>query len=128
MILFLDDSPERAAVAYQRMSKKERDHTIWCQTAQETIITLWDYRDVLTHVFLDHDLGGETFVNTKREDCGMEVVRYLEKLHREKYDEFKKLTNTHFIVHTWNISAGEKMKKRLETIGLKVEFKPFGMR
>jgi hypothetical protein len=128
MILFLDDSPERAAVAYQRMSKDEQDQTIWCRTVEETITTLWDYREVLKFVFLDHDLGGETYVNTKREDCGMEVVRYLENLSVKEPIEFNQFENIKFIIHSWNITAGAKMMERLKTIGLNVDFKPFGMR
>jgi len=128
MILFLDDSPERAAVTYQRMSKEDRDSTIWCRTVQETITTLWDYRDVLTRVYLDHDLGGETYVNTKREDCGMEIVRYLEQLLIKDPIEFKRFEQIKFIVHSWNITAGAKMRDRLITIGLNVDFKPFGTR
>ena len=127
MILFLDDSTERAVMAYNRMPVKERGNTIWCKTAEEAIITLWDYREVLTKVYLDHDLGGEAFVNTKREDCGMEVVRWLEKTSHKHPEEFEKLTSTEFIIHTWNTHAGPIMTDREQKIGLKVRYVPFGM-
>lgn len=127
MILFLDDDPQRAVLAYNRMSEKDREHTIWCQTAEETIITLWDYRDRLTKVCLDHDLGGKQYVNTKREDCGMEIVRYLEKIHHTKPDEFEKLKAAEFIIHTWNGHAGPIMVDRLKKLGLTVRYVPFGM-
>ncbi len=127
MILFLDDNPQRAVLAHQRMSKKDAESTIWCQTAEEAIITLWDYRDRLDAVHLDHDLGGQEYVNTKREDCGMEVVRYLEKMSRDKPEEFVKLQAAKFVIHSWNSHAGPQMTERLSKLGLDVEYKPFGM-
>jgi len=127
LILFLDDSPQRAVLAYERMSVKDREHTIWCTTAQEAIITLWDYRDRLTAVHLDHDLGGQEYVNTKREDCGMEVVRNLERMSRDKPEEFRKLQAAKFTVHSWNSHSGPVMTERLLKIGLDVEYIPFGM-
>lgn len=127
MILFLDDDPHRAVLAYNRMSEGDRSNTIWCTTAEETIITLWDYRDQLSRVHLDHDLGGKQYVNTKRDDCGMEVVRYLEKIYRNKPDEFAKLKDTEFIIHTWNAHAGPIMVDRLKKLGLTVRYVPFGM-
>ena len=127
MILFLDDDPQRAVMAYERMPVENREQTIWCMTAEEAIITLWDYRDRLDAVHLDHDLGGEEYVNTKREDCGMEVVRSLEKMSRDKPEEFEKLKKAKFTVHSWNPHAGPLMTKRLQDIGLDVEFRPFGM-
>lgn len=127
MILFLDDDPRRAVLAHERMPKADIPNTIWCQTAQEAILTLWDYRDRLDAVHLDHDLGGQEYVNTKREDCGMEVVRYLEKMSRDKPEEFKKLQTARFTIHSWNSHAGPIMVERLSKIGLDVEYKPFGM-
>ena len=94
-------------------------------TAKEAIITLQDYKDSLTAVMLDHDLEGESFVNSKREDCGMEVVRFLEKMNRK--NSLGNLINAKFTVHTWNIDAGLIMEKRLREIGLKVKFVPFGL-
>ncbi len=127
MILFMDDDPQRAVMAHERMPVADREQTIWCATAEEAIVTLWDYRDQLTLVRLDHDLGGESWVNTKREDCGMEVIRYLEKMSRDKPEEFDKLKATHFVVHSWNSHAAPIMVERLAKIGLDVEYVPFGM-
>lgn len=126
MILFLDDSPERAATIYRRMSDEERDKTIWCSTAAETIQTLWDYKKKLTLVMLDHDLGGETFVNTKREDCGMEVIRWLETTAKKKPSEFEDFKEVKFVVHSWNSHAAPIMVDRMERIGLNAVYQPFG--
>ena len=127
MILFLDDDAQRAVLAYNRMSIEDRSNTIWCTTAKEAIQTAWDYRDRLTKVSLDHDLEGQQYMNTKREDCGMEVVRFLEKKHRLEPEEFKKLKETLFIIHSWNFHAAPIMQERLSNLGLNSVWIPFGM-
>jgi hypothetical protein len=125
MILFLDDDPHRAALAYQRMSETDRTETIWCQTAEEAIVTLNDYKSVLKKVMLDHDLGGEQYVNIKREDCGMEVVRWLER-NSQNDKEFQPFTEIEFIIHSHNPYAGPKMAERLQKLGLNTKLQPFG--
>lgn len=132
MILFLDDSPERAAIAYERATPERRSHTIWCQTAEEAIVTLRDYE--LEEAHLDHDLGGTQYQDSRAENSGMEVVRWLEKLaepvtkrHKKclsiPFDKFQK---TQFTVHSHNIPAARQMVERLRAIGLNVKFIPFG--
>ena len=127
MILFLDDSPERAAIAYQRMLPKEREKVIWCSTAEEAICTLRDYREVLTLVTLDHDLEGRTYVHPGSDKCGMEVVRYLEDFAKKNEEEFETFKSIEFIVHSYNEYAAPEMTKKLRDIGIKkVEWIPFG--
>jgi hypothetical protein len=122
MILFMDDDPKRAALAYQRFSEEDRNNTIWCKTAAEAIDILENYE--VSRAYLDHDLGGERYVNSGRVDCGMEVVRWIE---RRSADELEKLKNCEFIVHSWNIPAAEMMTRHLQDTGLKVRQIPFGM-
>ena len=122
MILWLDDSPERAALAYQRMTPVARDHTIWCKEATEAISVLKDYAEVLVQAHLDHDLEG-AYQNSFDKNCGMEVVRYLERLDS---DELNKIKDIHFIVHSWNPPAGREMTERIEKLGLKAIYRPFG--
>jgi hypothetical protein len=122
-ILFLDDSPERAALAYQRMISIERDSTIWCRTAKEAIDVLKDYWERLSKVYLDHDLGGEQEdvpMHSGNEQSGMEVVRYLEDMDPDKFK------GCSFIVHSFNSHAGLKMVERLIYAGYKATYKPFG--
>lgn len=126
MILFLDDSPERAALAYQRMNEKDRSCTIWCTTAEEAITTLWDYRKLLKLVMLDHDLGGLHDISSSRPDTGMETIRWLEKLEKNDKKEFENFNEVYFIIHSWN-TAGRIMLERLNKLGLKGEYKPFGL-
>ncbi len=121
VILWLDDSPERTAVMYQRMTPRDQNRTIWTKTAAEAIDVLENYSARLNLVYLDHDLGAETYVHSGREDCGMEVVRFLEKQPRERYKDCQ------MIVHSWNIPAGVKMTERLRAKGYYVTQKPFGM-
>lgn len=127
MLLFLDDEPQRAVLAYNRMSVEDRNNTIWCRTAEEAMLTIWDYRDVLKKVSLDHDLGGQEYMNTKREDCGMAIVRFLEKKAHKEPEEFKKLEDTLFVIHSWNNHAAPIMQDRLSKIGLNTVWIPFGL-
>lgn len=85
------------------------------ETAQEAIDALrdfdWDY------LSLDHDLGGETFVDSSRSDCGMEVIRWLTKHY---------LKDMNVIVHTANRRAADLMSSTLESAGYTVTKYPFG--
>jgi len=127
MILFLDGDPQRAVLAFNRMSKEDQGNTIWCRTAEEAMLTFWDYRDVLTEARLEHDLGDEPYSNTRSELCGMEVVRFLERKYVEEVEEFEKLKKITITVHSWNDHAGPIMVERLRKIGMRAELKPFGM-
>jgi hypothetical protein len=109
------------------MPPEERDNTVWCKTADEAIKILWDYKNVLTKVMLEHDLGGEDYVNIKRNDCGMEIVRFLEGLHKNSKKDFFEFRKIKFTIHTWNAVAGIKMSKRLKALDLDVHYVPFGM-
>lgn len=121
VIVFLDSDPNRAAVLHQRMSPQDVEHTIWTRTVEETLDLLINYRERLRYVSLDHDLNSDTYVHSAREDCGMEVVRFLE--HKDSND-YKHVT---FVVHAWNQSAGMKMTTRLRTKGYKTLYVPYGM-
>jgi hypothetical protein len=124
MILFFDDNPNRAAIVYQRWSDEKRNKTVWTQTAAEAISVFKDYVGELEEAHLDHDLGGESFVNSQREDCGMEVVRFIEKMSTE---DLQKLKSCYIIVHSWNLPAGRVMALRLQRVGLTAVHIPFGM-
>jgi len=119
-ILFLDDDPKRAAIAHQRMSPEDAASTIWSTTAEEAIAVLTDYRVDLHTVYLDHDLGDTQFQDSRSEISGMEVIRWLEKQRVVDWAHCK------FIVHSWNIDAGQRMVERLTYKGFNAKQQPFG--
>jgi hypothetical protein len=112
-VLFLDDDPDRAD-AFLR----ENPEAVWVETVEACVGRLGERWD---EVHLDHDLGGQTFVDSAEKDCGMEVIRWLcsqpcEHLHQ-----------THFIVHTHNSLAGLLMVLQMRSRGYHAEFRPFGV-
>lgn len=121
IIVFLDDSLERAAVLHKRIPEREVEHVIWVKTVAETLDLLVNYRGRLRDVWLDHDLGGLEYQHSGSEESGMEVVRWLEKQDPKQFDHVK------FIVHSWNLGAANKMVERLRNKGYHVTKKPFGM-
>ncbi len=111
--LFLDDDPARAGVFLA-----EHPDAVWVQTAAECIERLagrWD------EVHLDHDLGGEHYVDPDRPDCGMEVVRWLALAPRPH------LRRARFTVHSHNMVAACLMSLRIRSLGFAVEARPFGL-
>jgi len=111
-LLFLDDDPARAEVFLA-----ENPAAVWIQTAAECIAKLGETWD---EVHLDHDLGGEHFVDLNRDDCGMEVVRWLCVLPRHH------LRKTRFHVHSHNPTAAMMMGMQLMMNGFDVSVRPFG--
>lgn len=108
-VLFLDDCPHRCEAFRLR-----EPAAMIVRTAAECIAQLksaaWD------EVHLDHDLTGETYCESDREDTGMEVVRWL-CLNRGAV-----LT---CVVHTHNVNAAWRMAKALEAAGYRVVRAPF---
>ena len=116
--LFVDGSSERMALAYQRMPDRVRNCTVWCRTAEEALGVLKDYRVRLDSVSMAHDLNEFVHEDTRREDSGMQVVRWLE----HKADEWQHCT---FFVHGHG-TGDVKMVKRLKQAGFTAELKRFG--
>ena len=113
-ILFLDDDRRRIAEFRAWMAGHECDLTI-VETADECMEQLG--RNTYDVVLLDHDLGGEIFCDSSREDCGMEVVRWI-KEHGGEHGGF--------IVHTHNPVAGAAMYLELKNLGYNVAQATFG--
>jgi ActR/RegA family two-component response regulator len=120
VIVFMDDDPKRAALQYQRMSKRDQERTFWVTTVAETIDMLEMYRERLDVVFLDYDLTGTGYSHPASEDNGLEVVRWLEKRDSSSYSHCR------FVVHTWYQEMGQKMVKRLTEKGYRASLRPFG--
>jgi hypothetical protein len=111
--LFLDDDPDRASAFLESYPD-----AVWVQTVPECVEKLAEAWD---EVHLDHDLGGELFVDAGRDDCGMEVVRWLAREPR------KHLRKARFTVHSHNMVAAFEMTYRLQGLGYRVEARPFGV-
>jgi hypothetical protein len=112
-ILFLDDDPARAELFLSRYPQ-----AVWVQTAEQCILRL---TEAWSQVHLDHDLGGEHFVDSSRSDCGMEVVRWLCGEFREQ------LRDTRFIIHSHHVDAAEQMVWSLYDAGYHAAYRPFSV-
>ena len=115
MRIFLDDNPRRTKAI------KNRIDVIDVETATECINTISHMIDrdtVIQTLFLDHDLGGQHFQDSSEQNCGMEVVRWLEAHFIEAYIE-------QIIVHSHNIKAAEIMVDKLAQVGYNVMYVPF---
>ena len=111
-VLFLDDDAERATAFLATCP-----HAVWVQTAADCMTRLeepWD------EVHLDHDLGGEQFVDINRDDCGMEVVRWICLTPRPH------LKSTKFLIHSHNPIAATVMGVQMMVSGFKCDVRPFG--
>jgi hypothetical protein len=108
--LFLDDNEERG-VRFLAAFPAAR----WVQTAEQAIEHIKTGKYVT--LFLDHDLGGEAYVDSMREDCGMEVVRWMEA-NRPPVSEV--------VIHSHNPVAASQMVIALKKIYSDVHYLPFG--
>jgi hypothetical protein len=111
-IIFLDDADQRW---YRFQSKIPQ--AVRAETADQCIKLIKD-SPAIDWLFLDHDLGGEAYVNSSREDCGMEVVRYLCKDPRIE-------SISYIVVHSHNNVAAEEMFNKLKDAGYNVRLVPF---
>jgi len=121
-ILFLDDDPIRT---------KQFQHyfpdAVCVETAHDCIARIanheWDI------VCLDHDLGGEVFCNSNREDTGMEVVRWLKEQTMLMNIDPKFAANFsigQFLVHSYNYTAVPIMVEDLQRAGYNADAISFG--
>lgn len=113
-VLFLDDDPRRTAEIRERAEEIGFDITT-VETADDCIAALKS--GTFDLVMLDHDLGGETYCDSSRLDCGMEVVRWI-----------KANGGDHggFIIHTMNEMAAAAMFMELNALGYRVRQGGFG--
>lgn len=109
-ILFLDDNKERCKQFKSLIPRAMIVHTV-----QDCIAMLKD-EDEWNMLLLDHDLGGEIYVDSNREDTGMEVVRWIVQ-HQPIIREI--------VVHTHNTPAGINMVDILNDAKYKAHYIPF---
>ncbi|MEP7217751.1 MAG: cyclic-phosphate processing receiver domain-containing protein [Bacteroidota bacterium] len=113
-VLFLDDDHRRIETIRSHPSSAAWDLTV-VETADACIARLDE--GVFDLVMLDHDLGGEIYCDSDREDCGMEVVRWLRRNRKD---------HGAFIVHTMNPVAAASMYIELSSMGYPVAQSTFG--
>jgi hypothetical protein len=111
-IIFLDDADQRW---YRFQAKVPK--SIRAETAAQCISLIKD-SPVIDWLFLDHDLGGEAYVSSSREDCGMEVVRYLCQHPRAE-------SISRIVVHSHNNGAASEMFNKLKDAGYSTRLLPF---
>lgn len=105
-ILILEDDDNRIDRFRKAYGDKEQYDLNIVKKASEAIELLES--QTWTFVSLDHDLGGEVYVDTGREDCGMEVVRWLEA-NKDKVN-----IKWPIVVHSFNTVAAKEMVVRLK--------------
>jgi hypothetical protein len=110
MILFLDDSLIRTKRFQQACP------SALCAFTAEGIISILRGVGKVDYLFLDHDLGDETFVDSRRPDTGMEVVRWIEENRPDLGVVF---------VHSLNPYARKEMVARLKDAGYEASEAPF---
>lgn len=111
-VLVLEDTPER--MRYFKMYCPSLVHE---ETAKGCIEKLKE-AEYIHELWLDHDLGGEMYVDSKREDCGMEVVRFLEQNNLQQ-----KIKNIY--VHSHNNYENLRMHTALSNAGYSSMLYPF---
>lgn len=112
--IFLDDCP------YRTVRFKSRLPDAICVTTAQECIEAIEREKEIRHLLLDHDLGGEVYVDSNREDCGMEVVRWLVTNSRENLAKIDTI-----IVHSMNEPARKNMVYDLRTATYNVLEIPF---
>lgn len=119
VVLFLDDDENRTKAFVSLVPYAK------CAPTAKGIIKLLqehiDKKIKIDCLFLDHDLGGEIYVDSDREDCGMEVVRWL------VFNLIKRSEINIIFIHTMNPSASESMFDALRAAGLDARKLPFHM-
>lgn len=108
-ILILEDNFERIEQFKERIFEfKDKNNiqvlTTITDSAKDCIILLKNNEYNL--VFLDHDLGGEVYVDTDNKNTGSEVARFLAEKNSYYLNMHKK---TKFIIHSFNPSGVKNM-------------------
>jgi len=106
-VLWLDDAPERT-----KRFRSYAPYATLTETAQECIDALAAADEPWDIVFLDHDLGGEIYVDTAEKNTGSEVVRWI----GENEPQILKI-----VVHSCNPEAAKWMVHDLIRLGYDTE-------
>ena len=114
-ILFLDDMEART-----KKFKSFVPSARCTETAVGMIGLINSSDEPIDYIFLDHDLGGQTFVDSSESNTGMEVVRWMEA-NQEDLPEIEVV-----VVHSHNPVAAQNMVLKLQDMNINSEAIPFG--
>lgn len=117
-ILFLDDDTNRSKSFAMRMIGHRLTIVETASDCIEYIRQSLLKNEPFDLICLDHDLGGKQFVNSKREDTGMEVVRWLCATPNS--------TKSPVLVHSYNVPAAKIMVRELSNSGYWSQHSLFG--
>lgn len=109
-ILFLDDRSKRIHSALDKF--KVYDLTIVTNVTECLRFLSNEEWDI---VYLDHDLGGHEFMDTNSHECGMEILRYID---RTGWPVDKK--KPRFVIHSSNSFAAMAMEEYLKEMDFSV--------
>ncbi len=114
MILFLDDDSSRVVKFLDVVRKANYAFSAPSMIGQ---LAACQYGKIKVEaLFLDHDLGGETFVDPSSENCGMAVVRWMVE-HKPEVERV--------FIHSLNVPAAMRMEQDLLAAGYWVRRTPF---
>lgn len=102
-ILVLDDDISRIESFQKRIQNsnlRENYSFLHVSTAKECIDVLKNFDYDL--IFLDHDLGGDTFVSTEESNTGSEVARWI-------YQHPHKIRKSKVFIHSFNLEGAQYM-------------------
>lgn len=112
-VLFLDDDKTRW-LKFKPEFIGALDRVTWVETAAEAVAAL--DAEEWTFVFLDHDLGGEHYVDSANKNTGAEVTRHLRRQAMDS--DMSRFGKTLFCVHSFNPEGAMNMHADLVGAGL----------
>lgn len=111
-ILILEDNKDRIATFKRTLGG--RFNLTFTEHAAQAIDAIFDAANVgyaFDVIFLDHDLGGDTYVDQDNTNTGSEVVRWITG------DDSPPLEQPVIIIHSLNHDAAKNMLSKLEAHG-----------
>lgn len=111
----MDDRTKRLMYALQELSVSYDVTISACVPETLRFLSKYDWDEA----WLDHDMNGHDYQNPDELNCGMEVIRYLEKT---SWPSSKK--RPVFRIHSSNLTAANAMVLRLKAIGFEAYFNP----
>ncbi len=99
-VLILEDSPERIKTFQKKLWK----HDLYFFDNVDDTIKALEYMDAFDVLFLDHDLGGQVFVDSDEPNTGYQLAKYI----KEKQLKFNQV-----VIHSMNPVGAQRMKDML---------------